>query len=46
MIKDYKTNKTYGWSGTLNIALSSISFAVRNPDDFSGDVKYLKASIK
>ncbi|EAR98083.2 amine-terminal region of chorein, A TM vesicle-mediated sorter (macronuclear) [Tetrahymena thermophila SB210] len=46
MIQDAEKQKSYGWSGTLNVALSSISFAVRNPKNFSGDVKFLKAQIK
>ena len=31
MITNPVDNKAYGWSGTLNMGLSTISFAVRNP---------------
>lgn len=45
MVTDAANKKAYGWSGTLNMGLSTISFAVRNPAKFS-ETMHLKATIK
>jgi hypothetical protein len=41
---DSDNDKTYGWSGTLNVSLTSICFAVRNPKNFK-ETKNFKAVI-